>query len=103
MSFLGLDAVDMILLIPLAAAALLALLPGHGLTARINSVASGLTLLAALSLLVTGWPPPGRYLLIDDLNIVFVVLNTFVGFTTAVFSASYIAHELAIVRASPPP
>ncbi len=29
--------------------------------------------------------------MIDDLNIVFVVLNTFVAFTTSVFSASYIA------------
>jgi hydrogenase-4 membrane subunit HyfE len=87
-----------VLAIPLAAAALLALLPGHRLTARINAVASGLTLLAALSLLLTAWPAPGRYLLIDDLNIVFVVLNTFVGFTTAVFSASYIGHELATGR-----
>jgi hydrogenase-4 component F len=100
-SLAGLDAVNAILLIPLAAAALLALLPGHRLTARINSLASLLTLLAALSLLVTDWPPPGRYLLIDDLNIVFVVLNTFVGFTTAVFSASYIAHELATGRLTP--
>ncbi len=97
----GLDAVNAILLIPLAAAALLALLPGHRLTARINVLASGLTLLAALSLLFTDWHPPGRYLLIDDLNIVFVVLNTFVGFTTAVFSASYIAHELEIGRLTP--
>ena len=37
---------------------------------------------------------PGPYVLIDDLNIVFIVLNTFVGFTTSIFSASYIAHEL---------
>jgi len=39
-------------------------------------------------------PASGQYLLIDDLNIVFIVLNTFVGFTTSVFSASYISHEL---------
>ena len=36
-------------------------------------------------------PASGPYLLVDDLNVVFIVLNTFVGFTTAVFSASYIA------------
>jgi hydrogenase-4 component F len=36
--------------------------------------------------------------LVDDLNIVFVVLNTFVAFTTSVFSASYIAHELETGR-----
>jgi len=31
---------------------------------------------------------------VDDLNVVFVVLATFVGFTTSAFSASYIAYEL---------
>jgi hydrogenase-4 component F len=46
-------------------------------------------------------PGVGRYLFIDDLNIVFVVLNTFVGFTTSVFSASYIAHELDVGRLTP--
>ena len=35
------------------------------------------------------------------LNIVFVVLTTFVGFTTSVFSASYIAHELETGRLTP--
>ena len=43
----------------------------------------------------------GRYLLVDDLNIVFIVLNTFVGFTTSVFSASYIGHELETGRLTP--
>jgi hydrogenase-4 component F len=38
---------------------------------------------------------------VDDLNIVFVVLNTFVGFTTSAFSASYIAHELETGRLTP--
>ena len=46
-------------------------------------------------------PTPGPYLLVDDLNIVFIVLTTFVGFTTSVFSASYIAHELEIGRLTP--
>ena len=32
------------------------------------------------------------------MNVVFIVLNTFVGFTTSVFSASYIAHELETGR-----
>ena len=39
-------------------------------------------------------------MLIDDLNIVFIVL-TFVGFTTSIFSASYIAHELEASRLTP--
>jgi hydrogenase-4 component F len=44
---------------------------------------------------------PGQYLFVDDLNIVFIVLNTFVGFTASVFSASYIAHELETRRLTP--
>jgi hydrogenase-4 component F len=46
-------------------------------------------------------PEPDSYFLIDDLNIVFIVLNSFVGFTTSVFSATYIAHELEIGRLTP--
>jgi hydrogenase-4 component F len=33
-------------------------------------------------------------LLIDDFNIYLVTLTTFIGFTTSIFSASYIGHEL---------
>ncbi len=40
-------------------------------------------------------------MLVDDLNIVFIVLNTLVGFTTSVFSASYISHELETGRLTP--
>jgi hydrogenase-4 component F len=94
------DALAVVLLVPLAAAAVLALLPAYRLGARLNVLAALLTFLAALSLFVSR-PPPGRYLLVDDLNNVFIVLTTFVGFTTAVFSASYIAHELAIGRLTP--
>ena len=65
--------------------------------ARINVAASGLSLLAALFLLVDR-PAPGQYLLVDDLNIVFILLNTFVGFTTSAFSASYIGHEIETGR-----
>lgn len=93
--------IALILLVPLGAAALLAMLPGYRLTARLNVVAALATLLAALSLLVADRPEPGSYLLVDDLNIVFIVLNTFVGFTTSVFSASYIAHELETGRLTP--
>ncbi len=94
------EPVTAILVIPAASAVLLALLPGYRLTARLNVLASFLTFLAALSLLVER-PAPGGYLFVDDLNIVFVVLGTFVGFTTSAFSASYIAHELEIGRLTP--
>ncbi|MGO8219906.1 hydrogenase 4 subunit F, partial [Rhizobium ruizarguesonis] len=56
---LALDAVTAVLLIPIAAAALLARLPGYWMTARLNVRASLLTLLAALCLFVTDRPAPG--------------------------------------------
>src|SRR5947209_5304683 len=95
------DPVMAVLLIPISSAALLAGLPGYRLTARLNVVASLATFLSALSLFVIERPVPGPYVLVDDLNIVFIVLNTFVGFTTSIFSASYIAHELETGKLTP--
>ena len=89
-----------VLVIPAVSAALLAALPGYRATARVNVFAALLTFLAALSLLFER-PPPGPYLLVDDLNNVFIVLTTFVAFTTSVFSASYIGHELDSGRLTP--
>jgi hydrogenase-4 component F len=89
-----------VLVIPAATAALLALLPNYWIAARINVLASFATFIAAVSLLFSR-PPLGGYLFVDDLNNVFIVLTTFVAFTTSVFSASYIAHELEIGRLTP--
>jgi len=100
MTALSAFAVPLVLAIPAATAAVLALLPGYRLSARLNVLACLLTLLTALSLLF-GRPQPDSYFLVDDLNIVFIVLNTFVGFTTSVFSASYIAHEIETGRLTP--
>ena len=94
------NAVTAVLAIPAIAAALLALLPGYWLSARLNVLATLLTFLAALSLFFER-PPTGPYILVDDLNNVFIVLTTFVGFTTSVFSASYIEHELETGRLTP--
>jgi hydrogenase-4 component F len=89
-----------ILLVPLCAAALLAVVTDYRLSARINVVACLISLLASASLF--WWrPESGQYLLIDDLNIVFIVLTNFVAFTTSAFSASYIAHELETGRLTP--
>src|ERR1700739_4853657 len=101
MSVPSFDPVAAVLLIPIGSAALLAALPRYRLTARLNVVASLFTFLSALSLFVVERPQPGPYVLVDDLNIVFIVLNTFVGFTTSIFSASYIAHELESGRLTP--
>ena len=92
--------VMLVLALPAASALLLALLPGYRLSARVNVAVSLLAFLAALSLFARH-PAPDAYFLIDDLNIVFIVLNTFVGFTTSVFSASYIGHELETGRLTP--
>ncbi|HUS95226.1 MAG TPA: hydrogenase 4 subunit F, partial [Hyphomicrobiaceae bacterium] len=69
-----------ILVIPAVAAAILTMVPNYRAAARLNVLASFLTMLAALLFFVTERPEVGRYLFVDDLNIVFIVLNTFVGF-----------------------
>ncbi|MFL5257903.1 MAG: hydrogenase 4 subunit F [Rhodopila sp.] len=81
------------LLTPLFAAVILAILPGYRIGAVLNVLACLAALLFGLTLL---WmrPATGAYLLVDDLNIVFVLLNCFVGLTTSAFSASYIGHEI---------
>jgi hydrogenase-4 component F len=94
------NAVIAILALPAVAAAILALTPGYRLSARLNVLCCALTLLAALSLFIHK-PEIGSYILVDDLNIVFIVLNNFVGFTTSAFSASYIGHELETGRLTP--
>lgn len=94
------EPVTAILAIPGVSAFLLAALPGYRLTARLNVLATFLTFLAALSLFIER-PATAGYLFVDDLNIVFVVLGTFVGFTTSIFSASYIAHEIEIGKLTP--
>jgi hydrogenase-4 component F len=94
------DPVVAVLLIPAGAAMLLAVLPGYRLTARINVLAALASFVVALSLFFHR-PGQGPYFHVDDLNNVFIVLTTFVGFTTSVFSASYIGHELEIGRLTP--
>src|SRR4249919_1887761 len=104
MTFIGFqlpfDALVAVLVIPATAAIVLVLLPGYWLSARLNVLASLATWLVALTLFVER-PAPSPYLFVDDLNIVFVVLATFVGFTTSAFSSSYIGHELEIGRLTP--
>jgi hydrogenase-4 component F len=94
------DALTGILIIPAVAAAVLAVLPGYRLTAHINVVATLATFLTAISLFFVQ-PEAGAYLLLDDLNKVFIVLTTFVGFTTSAFSATYIGHEIEAGRLRP--
>ena len=95
-----LDGLTGVLLIPALSAGLLAALPGYRLSSRLNLLAAFLTFAMSVSLFVVE-PTSGPYLLVDDLNKVFIVLTTFVAFTTSVFSASYIEHEIEIGRLKP--
>jgi hydrogenase-4 component F len=91
------SAVGIVLGAPLVAAAVLTAIPSYRISAAFNTIAALVAFAAAASLPL--WrPESGAYLVIDDLNVVFIVLNTFVGFTASVFSASYIAHELETGR-----
>ena len=93
MSGVGALALTAILAVPASAAALLAFIPGYRASARLN-VLAGVVTLAAVAALVVDRPPAGRFLIVDDMGVIFLALNAFVGLTTSIFSASYMAHEL---------
>ncbi len=96
----GFTTLNALLLIPAIAAGVLALIPGYRLSAALNVLASLAALGVAASLFFVR-PAGGLYLRVDDLSAVFIVLSAFVGFTTSVFSASYIAHEVEVGRLTP--
>jgi hydrogenase-4 component F len=86
-----------VLLIPAVAAVLLALAPSYRIGALVNAAAAAAGLVASVTLFWSiGYET--ELFFIDDFNIYLVVLTTFVGFTTSVFSASYIGHEIEIGR-----
>ena len=91
---------DLVLLIPAFAVVVLAFVPHYRLGAAINVLAAGATFAVSVVLL-TGERVRGDIFIVDDFNIYLVTLTTFVGFTTAIFSASYIGHELEIGRLTP--
>ncbi len=91
---------EAVLLVPAAAAVALALMTGYRLSALVNVGASALTFLAAVALVVTERHRSDLFL-VDDFNIFLVLLTTFVAFSTSVFSASYIGHEIESGRLPP--
>jgi hydrogenase-4 component F len=91
---------DLLLWIPLVSIPVLALVRNYRLGAALNVLAAGLALAASVSLLFTERVRTD-ILIIDDFNIYLVTLTAFVGFTTSVFSATYIGHELEIGRLTP--
>jgi hydrogenase-4 component F len=91
---------DAVLIIPAIAVVVLAFVPNYRIGAALNVLAAGLTFAAGASLLFT---PQFRsdILIVDDFNVYLVTLTTFVAFTTSIFSASYIGHELETGRLTP--
>jgi hydrogenase-4 component F len=88
----------LILGIPLAGAVALAFVRDHRIGGWTNAGFSLATLAAALLLLVVEPPEHSPFVFIDGFNTYLVILTTFVGFTTAWFSAGYVANEVAAER-----
>ncbi len=100
MNIPALEPVDALLIVPALSGLILAFLSGYRLTSYFNFVSSGVTFFFACSLLFHR-PASGNYLFVDDLNVVFVVLSTFIGLTTSAYSASYIGHEIETGKLNP--
>ncbi len=79
--------------LPLIAGAILATVPSPWLGARLNVAASGVTLLLALALF-TAPPAADALFVIDAFNSALIGLTAFVGFTTSLFSVSYIGRDV---------
>ena len=94
---MGQLALGALLCIPALGALLLAAIPRYRVAAAVNVTLCTLTLASAAAL-YRHRPQPSLYLLIDDLNTVFLLVGALVGFSTSVFSAGYIAHELQTRR-----
>jgi hydrogenase-4 component F len=92
--------VDVILAVPAVAVLVLALISSYRAGATLNIIACALTFIAAVALPFTGHPR-SDLIIIDDFNIFLIILTTFVGFTTSIFSASYLAHEIGTGRLTP--
>src|SRR5260370_39885561 len=91
-----------VVLILNAAALYLVSVPGCRIGAAAIVAVSAATFAAGLWL-VAGERSVGDYAIVDEFNIGFLALNTLVSFTTALFTASYIGHEIETGRLSPRP
>ena len=94
---LGALALGSLLAVPAVGALILAAMPRYSVSAALNVALCALTLASAAAL-YGHRPEPSLYLLVDDVNTVFLIVGALVGFTTSVFSAGYIAHELETQR-----
>jgi hydrogenase-4 component F len=92
--------VALVIGIPFVSAAALVFVPGYRASAAGNVLAMLATFLAGVSLLFVD-AGASSYVIVDDMNILFIILNTLVGFTASVFSASYIGHEIETGKLTP--
>jgi hydrogenase-4 component F len=92
--------VGALLIIPGIAIPVLALVSNYRLGATLNVIASGASFAAGVALLFVQ-RVRSDLIIVDDFNIYLITLTTFVGFTTSIFSASYIAHEIEVGRLTP--
>src|SRR6185312_7155442 len=83
---------QIVVLVPYVSALVLAAIPGYRVGSIVNVLASAVTFAAGLWL-IGDERTVGPYAIVDEFNIVFIAINTLVGFTTSIFSASYISHE----------
>ena len=100
MSGLGALAMAVLLVVPAGVGLALVAVAGYRRGARLNVGAALASLLASLTL-VWARPDANLYLRVDDFNIYLIVLNNLVSFSTSLFSASYIAHELETGKLTP--
>jgi hydrogenase-4 component F len=83
--------------VPAAAGLFLAFVSSYRFAAQANVVASALTFAASLTLFADR-PATTTFILIDDFNVYLIALTAFIAFTTSLFSARYIIHEVEIGR-----
>jgi hydrogenase-4 component F len=97
------NALLLTLLAPLAGAGILALVSSLGVAGWLNVGISATSLAAAASLawlVATGGEIAGLGFRVDAFNVYLVVLTTFVGLTTAIFSRPYMRHVCQTGRTS---
>jgi hydrogenase-4 component F len=87
--------------VPAGSALLLAFIASWRLAAWLNVAACAATFAASTLLFAADRPAPGGLLLVDDFNIYLIALTAFVALTTAIFSATYITHEVMRRRLTP--
>ena len=92
--------VEIVVWVPAVAMVLLAFIANYRIGAAVNVIASGATFAAGVALLFVERVRT-EILIIDDFNIYLVILTTFIGFTTSIFSATYISHELETGKLTP--